>query len=339
MPHRYAVIDVGTNSVKFLIAERDAVGGWRTLVDRSETTRLGEGLVSGGTIGTKGVARTATAIAGMVDEARRSGVVAMAAAGTAALRMAANGEAVVAEIASRTGKWVTVIDGDEESRLGFLAVEIAIGDGDGVLGVLDTGGGSSQFTFGRGRQVDKRFSLDVGAIRYTEAFRLSRRASRKTVAAATDAISAALAALDGCPQPENLVAMGGAVTNMAAVMLGLMSFDRRRVEGASLEASEIDRQIELYRRANGRQRRAIPGLQPKRADVILAGACIVRAVMAKLGRESLTVTSRGLRHGILADRFGAVTLDLAEPRLRAARRSPRAVGYAAPASRTASAAP
>ena len=99
--------------------------------------------------------------------------------------------------------------------------------------------------------------------------------------------------------------MGGAVTNITAVKLGLATYDPDVVQGAVLDRAEIDRQIELYRSRDAEARRAIVGLQPKRADVILAGACIVRTVMEKLGRQTLTVSDRGLRHGLLVERFGA----------------------------------
>ena len=98
--------------------------------------------------------------------------------------------------------------------------------------------------------------------------------------------------------------MGGAVTNLTAVKHGLATYDPDVVQGTVLDRAEIDRQIELYRTARAEQRRQIVGLQPNRAEVILAGACIVRTVLAKLGRDSFTVSDRGLRHGVLAERFG-----------------------------------
>jgi len=91
---------------------------------------------------------------------------------------------------------------------------------------------------------------------------------------------------------------------MMAVKLGLASYDPDRVQGAVLDRAEVERQIELYRSGDAQARRGILGLQPKRAEVILAGACIVRTVMDKLGQPSLTVSDRGLRHGLLIDRFG-----------------------------------
>ena len=96
----------------------------------------------------------------------------------------------------------------------------------------------------------------------------------------------------------------GTATNLAAVKHELAAYDPDVVEGTLLDLDEIDRQIELYRTRTTQQRREIVGLQPKRADVILAGACIVRAIITTLGRESLTVSDRGLRHGLLVERFG-----------------------------------
>jgi exopolyphosphatase/guanosine-5'-triphosphate,3'-diphosphate pyrophosphatase len=171
--------------------------------------------------------------------------------------------------------------------------------------VFDTGGGSSQFTFGRGTEVDERFSVDVGAVRYTERFGLGSAISPEVLREALAAIAADLSRIDGRPTPDTLVGMGGAMTNMTAVKHGLATYDPDLVHGTVMDRAEIERQIELYRSRDVDGRREIVGLQPKRADVILAGACIVLTVMDKLGRDTLTVCDRGLRHGLLMERFGA----------------------------------
>jgi exopolyphosphatase/guanosine-5'-triphosphate,3'-diphosphate pyrophosphatase len=98
--------------------------------------------------------------------------------------------------------------------------------------------------------------------------------------------------------------MGGALTNMAAVKHELATYDPDVVQGTVLDRAEVDRQLDLYRTRRGDERRTIVGLQSGRADFILAGACIVRTVLTELGVDSLTVSDRGLRHGLLADRFG-----------------------------------
>jgi len=304
-PECYAVIDAGTNSIKFHIGERDSAGHWRTLVDRAELTRLGEGLAQQGVIIDAALERTVAAIAGMADEAKQHSVRALAAVGTAGLRIAANGEVVVAAILARTGVQIEVISGEEESRLAYLAAKSSLGLKSGSLVVFDTGGGSSQFTFGHDSTVDERFSVDVGAVRYTERFNLDQAVSRDTLHEAMAAISADLSRIDGRAVPDVLVAMGGAVTNMTAIKHGLATYDPSIVQGAVIDRAEIERQIELYRSRDAEARRAIIGLQPKRAEVILAGACIVRTVMEKLGKDSFTVSDRGLRHGVLAERFDA----------------------------------
>jgi exopolyphosphatase/guanosine-5'-triphosphate,3'-diphosphate pyrophosphatase len=303
-PLRYAVIDVGTNSVKFHVGERDPDGRWRAVVDRAELTRLGENLERDRVISAEPLERTAAAIAAMVEEARRHQVRAIAAVGTAGLRIARNRDQVIAAIRDRTGLTVEVISGEEESRLAYLAARAGLGATEGALVVFDTGGGSSQFTFGLGPRVEERFSVNVGAVRYAEQFGLAGAVDAEVVGDALAAIAADLARLDGRPRPDALVGMGGAVTNMTAVQLGLASYDPDRVQGAVLDRAELDRQIELYRARDAEARRGIVGLQPKRAEVILAGACIVRTVMEKLGQQTLTVSDRGLRHGLLVDRFG-----------------------------------
>jgi exopolyphosphatase/guanosine-5'-triphosphate,3'-diphosphate pyrophosphatase len=303
-PPRYAVIDMGTNSVKFHVGGRGSDGSWRTVVDRSEMTRLGENLHETGEISDAAIARTADAIAGMVDEARRLGARAIAAVGTAGMRIARNSDDVIRSIQGRTGITIEVIPGDEEGRLAYLAVQTGLGEQHGRLVVFDTGGGSSQFTFGEGSKVLERFSVDVGAVRYTERFELDHEVASDVLREALAAISEDLFLLDDHPAPDVLVGMGGAVTNMTAVMLGLATYDAGRVQGATLDRAEVDRQIELYRSRDADARRAIVGLQPKRAEVILAGACVVRTVMEKLGMTSLIVSDRGVRHGLLVDRFG-----------------------------------
>ena len=98
--------------------------------------------------------------------------------------------------------------------------------------------------------------------------------------------------------------MGGAVTNITAVKHGMAEYDPNIVQGTVLDRGELERQITMYRERDADARRQIAGLQPKRAEVILAGALVVRTVMRKLDQSSLTVSDRGLRHGVLAERFG-----------------------------------
>jgi exopolyphosphatase/guanosine-5'-triphosphate,3'-diphosphate pyrophosphatase len=238
------------------------------------------------------------------SEAKRNGVRAIVPVGTAGLRIARNSAAILDANRARTGISIEVIPSDEEGPLAYLAVKAGLRIPEGALGVFDTGGGSTQFTFGQGSQVDERFSVEVGAVRYTEKFGLAGVIAPDVLRSALAAIAVDLSRINGRRSPKALVAMGGAATNIAAVKHRLSSYDPAVVHGTVLDRAEIDRQIEIYRSRDAAARRSIVGLQPKRADVILAGACIVKTVMEKLGQESLMVTDRGLRHGVLVERFG-----------------------------------
>ncbi|HEY1732576.1 MAG TPA: hypothetical protein VGG15_12540 [Terriglobales bacterium] len=302
---RYAVIDIGTNSVKFNISERRADGTWLTIVDRAEITRLGEGLEQTGEISPDAMERTVSAIAAMVDEARQNDVAKLAAVGTMGMRTARNSQQFIDAVKQRCGVTIEVISGDEEGRLAYIAVKSGLGLAEGSLAIFDTGGGSSQFTFGHGSVVEERFSLNVGAVRYTEKYGLSGVVPPEQLQAALNTIAADLSRLDGRPSPDALVGMGGAITNIAAVQHSLAKYDPNIIQGSVIERSEVERQIELYCSKSLDGRRTIIGLQPKRADVILAGVCVVKTVMDKLQKDRLSVSDRGLRHGLLIERFSS----------------------------------
>ncbi len=302
-PPRYAAIDVGTGSVKFTIGQPTGGGGWQSLVDRTVVTQLGEGLARAGSISAEATDRTADVIRHPVVEARTNLVREIAAVGTAGLRIAGNIDDVLEAIWRRAGVPVEVISGEEESRLAHEAVA-----GPGLPGyevmVFHIGAAGSQFSFGRGSRVTERFSVDGGAARFTGEFGLSGVVDSQTLASVRSAMSQSLARLDDRPAPDQVVGVGGAVSSLAAVMLGLTTFDPDTVEGVVLPRAEVQRQIALYSSMGADERRSIVGLQPERAEAIIAGACLVDTVLEKLGQDRLTVSHRGLRHGLIAERFG-----------------------------------
>ena len=302
---RDAVIDVGTNSVKLHVAERRADGATATLVDRAEVTRLGDGQGDDGVLADAPIDRTVDAVVSMASEARGHDVTEIVAVGTAGLRRAPNRAVLVDAVRSRCGVEVDVISGVEEARLAYLAATSALPTARGALAVFDSGGGSTQFTFGSAGHVEEQFSVDVGAVRVAERFGLAETASSDVIDQVLDAVSSELARLRARPRPEQVIAIGGTATNLAAVRHGLEPYDPEVVHGTVIDLTEIDRQIEMFRTRDAARRQSIAGLQPARAEVILAGACIARAILTSLGHETMTVSDRGLRHGVLLDRFGA----------------------------------
>ena len=167
----------------------------------------------------------------MADEARRLGAAAIVAVGTAGLRIARNPREPAEAVRDRVGFPIEVIPGDEESRLGYLAVASGLRVGEGSLVIFDTGGGSTEFTFGSAGHVDAHFSLDVGAVPYTERYRIAEAVSRETLDAVMARIAEDLVPLGERPRPEALVGMGGAITNITAVQHGVATYDPDVVQG------------------------------------------------------------------------------------------------------------
>jgi exopolyphosphatase/guanosine-5'-triphosphate,3'-diphosphate pyrophosphatase len=167
------------------------------------------------------------------------------------------------------------------------------------LVTFDTGGGSTEFVYGRGETMLKKFSVTLGAVRLTEQFFAADPVASGSVAETEALIKKELTegGVDG--KTDFLVGMGGTVTSLASVKHRMAEYDPDVVQGSILTRADIDAQIGEYARKTLDERRSIVGLQPKRADVILAGACIVRVIMEMLEVAEFTVSDRGLRHGLM----------------------------------------
>lgn len=293
-----AVIDIGTNSIKFHLAEKTD-GTIKVLKDVNNIARLGENLKETGLIMTDALERNAAAVAEFADEARKSGADEIAAVGTMALRTAKNASVFAERIKDLAKVDLKVIPGDEEARLSYLAVMSGIDVENRSLVTFDTGGGSTEFVYGRGEAMLKKFSVNLGAVRITEQFFKDDPVAPGSVEAAEALIKKELLAGEVDGRTDFLVGMGGTVTSLASVKHRMVEYDPDIVQGSILTMNDINTQIADYAQKTLEARRSIIGLQPKRADVILAGACIVRVIMDLLGVRSLTVSDRGLRHGLM----------------------------------------
>ena len=298
---RKAVIDIGTNSIKFILAEMGKEGQFKAVMDKNSIAQLGEGLKETGKINPEAMERNCAAIKEFADIAKMEGADEIFAIGTMALRKASNTSDFVKMVKNKAGIEIRVIPGDEEARYSYLAVVSGIDLGQGKLAIIDTGGGSTEFVFGEGDRLDKRFSLELGAIRITEEFLKADPVSAEGVVSAEKSIDKFLADNGVNSKVDKLVGMGGGITSMASVMFKMVEYDPDRVQGCSLSLAEVEKQIAMYSKKTIEQRRSIVGLQPKRADTILASALIVKGIMLRLAVDGLTVSDRGLRHGLLYD--------------------------------------
>jgi len=293
-----AIIDIGTNSIKFHLAEK-ANGTVKVLKDANNIARLGENLKETGMITADALERNAAAVAEFAAEARKNGAAEIVAVGTMALRTAKNAAAFAERVKELAKVDLKVIPGEEEARLSYIAVMSGIDVGDRNLVTFDTGGGSTEFVYGKGEKMLKKFSVNLGAVRLTEQFFKDDPVAPGSVKAAEALIKKELAdgGVDG--KTDFLVGMGGTVTSIASVKHKMAKYDPDIVQGSTLTADDITAQITDYAGKTLEERRGIVGLQPKRADIILAGACIVRVIMDMLGVRELTVSDRGLRHGLM----------------------------------------
>ncbi len=306
---RVAVIDVGTNTVLLTVAERRGTS-FHPVVERAEITRLGRGVDRTGRLDPAAIAETVAVIARYAREARSLGAERIAAVATSAARDARNGSEFFEAARAAAGLAPEIIAGGEEARLVHLSAWGDFGAPGKPLCVLDVGGGSSEVTWGAGPVPDGRRSFQMGAVRLTERAAPGDPPSAADVQRMGEMAHAALSEVaeirsTGALGGARLVAVAGTVTTLAAVAQALPAYDALRVHGSSLARRDLAALVARLAAMPAADRARLPGMEPKRADVIVAGGILVAAAMELGGFEELTVSDRGVRWGLLHDRFGA----------------------------------
>jgi exopolyphosphatase / guanosine-5'-triphosphate,3'-diphosphate pyrophosphatase len=293
-----ATIDVGTNTALLLVAQVGPGGAIEVLDERAEITRLGRGIGGDGALGAEGIARTLGALRAYAAIAQRHGAQ-LAVVGTEALRRAPNAAAFLEPAEKILGLPIEVIDGAREASLTFRAVAAAFPDLTGELVVIDIGGGSTEIVIASGGEVKFKVSLPLGSVRFTERYIHHDPPQAAETAAIAQAIDAAIA---GVPFPAGgvtLIGVAGTVTSLAAMAESLASYDPLRVHGYRLSRAALAREIARLGTATQADRERIVGLDPRRADVILAGALILDRIAAAAGAAEVRVSDRGIRWGLL----------------------------------------
>ncbi len=307
MPTRLASIDVGTNTVLLLVAERRGAV-LEPVLERAEITRLGRGVDAAGRLDPSAIRETVEVLADYVRAARALGAARIACVATSAARDASNGAEFFAAARSGAGIEPEVISGEEEARLVWASAWRDFGVNGSPLAVLDVGGGSTEFTYGDTPVPRGRTSLQVGAVRLTERHVRGDPPAPDELAVLRSAAREALrpiSALDARRPDARLVGVAGTVTTLCAVSQSLPAYDPALVHGATMTLDEVDALAARLGSLTVAERRALPGMEPKRADIILAGALVVVEAMRAAGYDRLTVSDRGVRWGLLYDR-GAV---------------------------------
>jgi exopolyphosphatase/guanosine-5'-triphosphate,3'-diphosphate pyrophosphatase len=292
-----ATIDIGTNTTLLLVARVHDDGRLERVDERAEITRLGRGIGAGGALGAEGIRATLAALREYAELARAHGA-RIAAVGTEALRRAPNGPDFLAPGAQILGVPIEVIDGEREAALTFRAVIESFPDArEGGLIVVDIGGGSTEIVLAQqGRQTLAR-SLPLGSVRLTEQNVRHDPVTADELAAVRAAVASGLAGIT-FPGDATLVGVAGTVTSLAAMAESMATYDPARVHGYRLAGDQLAAQIARLAGSSQADRERMIGLDPRRADVILAGAIILEGIAGAAGAAAVRVSDRGIRWGL-----------------------------------------
>jgi exopolyphosphatase / guanosine-5'-triphosphate,3'-diphosphate pyrophosphatase len=287
---RRAIIDVGTNTVKLLVADVRA-GQVAPVITKDTTTRLGEGVEESRCLSRVAISRTVQAIADYVADAREHGAIEITALTTSAARDADNQQEFLNAVSARTGLVVEIITGEREAELIFRGVVSDPVFARDRLLIMDIGGGSAEFILGQAGKIERLRSLPLGAVRLTEKF--PAFADLAEFLRAT--LRRELTGFDGV----RLIATGGTNTTLVRVLKG-------KVDHATFSLDEVRALVMRLNAMTLADRRQVPGLPPERADIIVAGGAVVLFAMEALGVYELTVSVRNLRYGALLERHANV---------------------------------
>jgi exopolyphosphatase / guanosine-5'-triphosphate,3'-diphosphate pyrophosphatase len=295
-----ATIDIGTNTTLLLVARTQPEVA--ALEERAEITRLGRGIGAGRDLGREGIERTLEVLRQYAAAARAHGA-AIAAIGTEALRRAPNAAAFLGPARAILGVPVQVIDGAREAELTFRAAAASFPElaRAGAMVVVDIGGGSTEIIVSQRGAIGFRASLPLGSVRLTERHLGQDPPAPDEVDAVAREVDAALG---GVPWPTTgaaVIGVAGTVTTLAAMALGMARYDPARVHGFLLTGAELNAQVARLRASTQQQRERMVGLDPRRADVILAGAVLLAGIVRAARVPGVLVSDRGIRWGLLYD--------------------------------------
>jgi exopolyphosphatase/guanosine-5'-triphosphate,3'-diphosphate pyrophosphatase len=298
---RLAAIDIGTNSIRCIVVEVDAAGKYRVLDDEKTTVRLGEGLAGDGAISKAAWERTVEALSRMKKIVDGYGVIGIETVATSAVRRATNGAAFVRAVAEQVGLEIEIISGEDEADLA-LASALNNFDMEGTrYALVDIGGGSVEVVTALGTHIEEIYSLELGAVVLTERFITTDPIRRGDYLRLRKEIRRTLKA--AFPVEERpvqcLLGSGGTMTSIAAMVMAMRKEGYGSVHGYEVLRSEVVHLLAMLLRKDLRERRSIPGLNPDRADIIVAGVTVVDELMELFTANLLKINERGIREGLI----------------------------------------
>jgi exopolyphosphatase/guanosine-5'-triphosphate,3'-diphosphate pyrophosphatase len=301
---RVAVVDIGSNSTRLLVADVEA-DGVRELDRRSIVTRLGEGVDASGRLGDAAQARVFTALGEYATVIDARGCDARIAVMTSAVRDAVNGSAFADTVRERQGLDVRRLSGDEEARLTYLGATAGRDPTDPTPRlVIDIGGGSTELVVGSGGQVELHASMQAGVVRHTERHLHSdppRPEQLEALAADVRAVLDGALPAGSAARPRAAVAVAGTATSAAAIDLELDPYESDQVEGHRLSQGRLSEMLSSLAAQPLAERRRVPGLHPDRAPTIVAGIVILSTVLRLFGLDGTEVSEHDILWGVALD--------------------------------------
>jgi len=300
-PKRLAAIDIGTNSIRSIIVEVTGKNHFRVLDDEKETTRIGEGMGTNFQLSRDAMQRAGRALQRMTDIARGFGAQTVQAVATSAVREAKNRDTFLRRVKDDIGLNVRVISAEEEAWLAFLSMLHHFDVGKQRFLGLDIGGGSAALIFGMATHIENIHCLPLGAVRLTEKFLHRDPILEKEFKALRQHIKQHLLPIRNAGEvgAQMLIGSGGTVTTIAEVHKAMQREKYTGVHGYEMNRAQVERVLELLRRKSLKERRATTGLNPDRADIIVAGVTVVNQVMKVFDINTLKVSERGIREGLI----------------------------------------
>jgi exopolyphosphatase / guanosine-5'-triphosphate,3'-diphosphate pyrophosphatase len=299
-----SVIDLGTNTALMVTGRRCPDGTIEVVDDAHAIARLGKGVDAQRRIPPETAARVCGLLAHYRDRARSLGAAQIAVYGTSALRDASNKEEFITRVRQEVGIELRVVSGADEARLTFVGAGFGLALPD-RYGVVDLGGGSTELAVGADGRIAPSQSVDVGAVRITERFFPCFPPPQAQQEAARIAIRHLLGQFFPYPPDVPLVGVAGTVTTLGAIDRGLERFDAEELNGHFLEAARVDELSDLLLGLSIEEIQAIPQVEEQRADIIAAGALILRLALRQWGCQGVLVSTRGIRYGLLLQTLGA----------------------------------
>ncbi|MCU0648974.1 MAG: Ppx/GppA family phosphatase, partial [Gemmatimonadaceae bacterium] len=299
---RIAAIDIGSNSIRQIVADVSPTGAIRVIDEMKAMPRLGQGVDQTGRLSETAMDAAVSAITRMSVLARQFGAERVEVVATSAVRDAENGPEFSDRVAAACGLPVRVLSGEAEARLSFRSALAHFELGAGRTVVMDIGGGSLELVLAKEGVIERLASLPFGAIRLTEQY-LSPEVRPRGVRALRETVRAALRT--AVPVKDwrgaTVIGSGGTFTNLAGILLARHGLTNRSTHGTRVSRVDLEHVLDWLQRLSATERTHVAGLNPQRADIIVAGMAVAAEVLARFDPRDLLVSGYGIREGLLLE--------------------------------------